>query len=144
MGLISLTEILTRAKLNPLDTNTTPKQFPLFTTNFYILSPHAISVKPSSLTTRVILFYTRQESFRHFSDICQGHLFLPSQPSLHVKLQISKSLQMLPQHAPLTGTACFASTQRSESLNPGTRRATKRYKFCSQEQFALISSPSAA
>lgn len=87
--LIGLTEILTRAKLNPLDTNTTPKQFPLFTTNFYILSPHAISVKPSFLTTLVILFYTRQESFRHFSDVCQGHLFLPSQPSLHVKLQIS-------------------------------------------------------
>lgn len=84
------------------------------------------------------------KSFHHFSNMCQGHLFPPSQPSLHVELKISEFLanvtptQWLSWEQPTS----LSLRKRSDALNSHTGRGTESYKLCSQEQPAPKSPPS--
>lgn len=83
------------------------------------------------------------KSFHHFSNMCQGHLFPPSQSSLHVKLKISEFLANVTPTRWLSWEqpTSLSLRKRSNALNSDTGRATESYKLCSQEKPAPKSPP---
>lgn len=79
------------------------------------------------------------KSFHHFSIMCQGRSFPPSQPSLHVRLKISEFLadvtptQLLSWEQP----ASLSLSKRSDALNSDTGREQKATRFTRKNSLLL-------